>query len=196
MPRRSYRPRSRAVCTSSSSTDGRNVPLRTSSASASKVFWIRSCSWSSSSSARCKTRACAFDANRSYGASRQSNCTLTDSRASASAGPPLNRPPHNRSGGVPSPGLRSSVSAIGPFYRPVALGRDPARQTPPLDEALGQRLVEGVVCVIGREVVVVEGAGTPPSGDDRAATVKDDAHLPRHVPRRVVDERVERVLER
>ena len=34
------------------------------------------------------------------GASRQSNCTLTDSRASASAGPDSNRPPHSRTAGA------------------------------------------------------------------------------------------------
>ena len=76
----------------------------------------RSSSSSSSSPASYSTRACARDASRSYGASRQSNCTLIDSRASASAGPPANRPPHSRVGGVPS---RSPVDRSG-WSRSVA----------------------------------------------------------------------------
>ena len=64
----------------------------------------------SSSPARCSTRACAREARRSYWASRQSNWTLTDSRASASAGPPANRPPHSRT--APPWLLFSSVHAL------------------------------------------------------------------------------------
>ena len=59
---------------------------------------MRASSSSSSRPARCSTRACARELSRSYGASRQSNCTETDSAASASAGPPANRPPHSRMG--------------------------------------------------------------------------------------------------
>ena len=85
------------------------------------------------------TRACARDAARSYGASRQSNCTLTDSRASASAGPPANRPPHrlvtvgrqrcSRSGLLSStPRHGSPASAASPAGRP---GRRPAGSAGP-----------------------------------------------------------------
>ena len=78
---------------------------------------------SSSSPARCSTRACARDASRSYGASRQSKCTLIDSRASASAGPPANRPPHNRVGGG-APVAGSPTVSVPPI-RPSCWSRWP-----------------------------------------------------------------------
>ena len=97
-PSRSSSPRSSAVCTSSSATVGRNDPFAQARSRSSRALSIELSSASVSSPARCSTRACAREARRSYRASRQSNWTLTDSRASASAGPAPNRPPHSRVG--------------------------------------------------------------------------------------------------
>ena len=100
-PSRSSSPRSSAVCTSSSAMVGRKVPSSTASSRSSSAASIDSASSSVSSPARCSILACAREASRSYLASRQSKCTLRDRRASASAGPPSNRPPHNRVAGAP-----------------------------------------------------------------------------------------------
>ena len=74
---------------------------RTAASRSSRAPSIWPSSASSSRPAPCRTRACARDAARSYGASRQSKWTLTDSRASASLGPPPNRPPQSRVGAPP-----------------------------------------------------------------------------------------------
>ncbi len=148
-PSRSSSPRSSAVCTSSSATVGRKLPSSTASSRSSRAASIESASASVSRPARCSIRACARDASRSYLASRQSKCTLSDSRASASAGPPSNRPPHNRVAGPPvgcSPVpicptyLTSSI--VGPgtttlFAWPLACG--PRLQRPDLREPVAPR---------------------------------------------------------
>src|SRR5664279_1210531 len=113
VPSRSRRPRSRAVCTSSSSIVGRNDPFAAAASRSSSADSIRASSSWSSRPAWCSTRACARDASRSYGASRQSNCTLTESRASASAGLAANRPPHSRIGADPAPAGVSVSSGTG-----------------------------------------------------------------------------------
>ena len=129
-PSRSSSPRSSAVCTSSSAMVGRKVPSSTASSRSSSAASIESASSSVSSPARCSIRACAREASRSYLASRQSKCTLSDSRASASAGPPSNRPPHNRVAGAPSaarpfPSVPpiSDSTVIGPGLPPYSLGK-------------------------------------------------------------------------
>src|SRR5579859_8195497 len=114
-PSRSSSPRSSAVCTSSSATVGRKVPSSTAWSRSSSAASIASSSASLSSPARCSTRACPREARRSYLASRQSKWTLSDSLASASAGPAANRPPQSRV----SPVLNSPAS-IPPMYRTSA----------------------------------------------------------------------------
>src|SRR5882757_7180481 len=90
------RPRSRAVWTSSSAGVPRNSPERTAASRSSSAPSSCASSSSVSSVARCSTRAWARDPARSYGASRQSKCTDSDSAASASEGPPAKRPPQSR----------------------------------------------------------------------------------------------------
>ena len=147
------------------------------------------------------TRACAREPARSYGASRQSNWTLTDSRASASAGPPANRPPHRLVRLVPAlfsvrllsstPAIVNVTAASHPTGRPgPAASR--RRQAPELHEALGQRLVEGVAGVVGGHAEVVEAGLGAPAGDHRAAAVQGQPHLAGDVLLGVVDERVQR----
>ena len=96
---RSSRPRSSAVCTSSSSTVGRKRAVadarrrgRRARRASPRARRRRA---GRRRAARGRGRATPA---RSYGASRQSKWTLTDSRASASLGPPANRPPHSRVG--------------------------------------------------------------------------------------------------
>ena len=69
-------------------------------------------------------------------------------------------------------------------------------QAPQLDEALGQRLVERVAGVVGGQAEVVQAGLGAPAGDHRAAAVQGQPHLAGHVLLRVVDERVQRVLQR
>src|SRR5439155_24092560 len=135
------------------------------------------------------------DASRSYGASRQSNCTLMDRRDSASAGPPEKRPPQRRVGGVDSLVTWCSFgrSALQTF---VSCCCDAGRQTPQLDETFCQRLVEGVVRVIGREVVVVERRRAAAAGDNGATAVQRHADLAGHMLRARLDELAESPLER
>ena len=71
-----------------------------------------------------------------------------------------------------------------------------ARQAPELHEALGQGLVEGVAGVVGGHAEVVQAGLGAPAGDDGPAAVQGEPHLAGDVPLGVVDERVERVLER
>lgn len=133
-PRRSSRPRSSAVCTSSSATVGRNSPDLHASSRSSRAPSMRSSSSAVSSPARLSTRACAREPSRSYGASRQSNWTLTESRASASDGPPSNRPPHRRVGALVTeilffpPLCVRSIDRLGGAYR-VSRGPRPPQRT-------------------------------------------------------------------
>ena len=153
-PTRSMRPRSSAVCTSSSPSAGRNAPAATSSPSRSRPSSIAASVASSSSPAACSTRAWARDPAMSCGASRQSKWVDLDRAARASAGPPANRPPHRLTPGRAGRSLRR--------HRPCRRSRpdgDLAGQAPQLDEALGLALVEGVALVVGRQVEVVEAAG-------------------------------------
>src|SRR5207248_2700681 len=145
---------------------------------------------------RCNTRACARDASRSYGASRQSKCTLMDRRDSASAGPPEKRPPHRRVGGVDSLVTWTCSFGRSALQTFVSCGCDAGRQTPQLDETFRQRLVEGVVRVVGREVVVVERRRAAAAGDNSATTVQRHADLTGDVATRVIDEDVQRALQR
>src|SRR5690606_3956785 len=111
-------------------TVGRNAPDRQSRSRSSNASSMRLSSSSVSRPARWSTRACAREAIRSYGASRQSNWTLTDRRVSASAGPPSNLPPHSRIG------LPSSVtyphSHLSPAPCPFSTGDLSAIETAPL----------------------------------------------------------------
>ena len=91
---------------------------------------------------------------------------------------------------------------VGRRFRPLAKrwsrrGGDLRRQPPQLDEALGQRLVEGVAGVVGREVVVVEGLlplRRPVT--DGAAAVQRQPDLAGDMLAGLVDEAVEGALER
>ena len=87
-PTRSINPRSRAVCTSSSSAPGVNAPEATSSARPSNPPCIASSSASSSRPAACSTRACAWDPAMSYGASRQSKWCSPTARPARRPAPP------------------------------------------------------------------------------------------------------------
>ena len=169
-PSRSSRPRSSAVCTSSSSTrragTRRRAPRRRGRPG-------RRASRPSSSSVE-QPGAVQHPGVRPRGrrgrtapaASRSARST--DSAASAVAGPPANRPPHSRVGRRWSltldvlvvattsldahasiPRLRARVTA-GPVRRRGAAAHL-AGQAPQLDEALGQRLVERVAGVVGRQ---------------------------------------------
>ena len=111
-------------------------------------------------------RARATPAGRRARAASRSARTST-ARASASAGPPSKRPPHSRSGrGHSTVQLPAADGARS--RRGGGLGRQP----PELDEALGQRLVEGVPRVVGRQVVVVQRCRAAAAGHDRPAAVQ------------------------
>src|SRR5690554_6503977 len=191
------RPRSSAVCTSSSSSRGPKAPERTSASSRSRASSMPASSASSSRPAWCSTRACAWDPATSTSARRQSNWVDLLSAASAPLGPPANRPPQRlaedsaiglevRRGGQVDP-----VAELGVARRGQLRG-----EAVDLDEALGVRLVERVALVVGREVEVVQARVRAAPRDGRAATVQHHAHLARHVALGVVDEDVEGLLER
>src|SRR3954447_25384334 len=118
---------------------GRNSPEAQAASRSSRAASILPNSSGSSSPAAASTRAWAREAAMSYGASRQSNWTLTDSRARASAGPPENRPPH------------SEVFSVTTLSLPAAGHGRPARSRDapfavfagvagPVGEFLGERL--------------------------------------------------------
>ena len=130
LPSRSSRPRSSAVCTSSSSTVGRNAPEAQAASRSSSAASIRPSSSGSSRPAPARTRACAREPARSYGARRQSNCTLTDSRASASAGPPANRPPQRLVRLVAALFSVRLLSSTSPIIALLAFRRDCGAHSP------------------------------------------------------------------
>src|SRR6478752_4402107 len=215
-PTRSIRPRSSAPCTSSSVTSGPKLPSATSSARLSRPTSRPSRCSSVSSPARDSTRACAFDAATSYGASTQSKCVDLLSAARASDGPSANRPPHSEPSLVlmttPETAPRST------FWRiPLALSRrnvrlgveswcslagevpaggDLRRQAMHMHEALGRRLVERVALVVGREIEVVQRLGAAPAVDRNVPAVQHHPDLARHVLLRLGDERLQRRLQR
>src|SRR5581483_8099255 len=183
-PSRSSRPRSSAVCTSSSATVPVKAPDSTSASSRSSPSSIRVSSSSVSSPALCSTRAWAREPAMSYGASRQSKCTDAESAASASDGPSAKRPPHSRV----SFAMRSALE--------VTLGGDLRRHAVDVDEALGRGLVEGVAGVVRGQVEVVERLPRPPSGDDGPAAVQGHPDVAGDVLVGLVDEAVQGPLER
>src|SRR5215469_8845394 len=215
-PMRSSSPRSSAVCTSSSATVGRKAPLWQSRSRPSSALSSLASSPLSSSPALCSTRACAFDASRSYRASRQSNWTLTDSRASVSAGPDSNRPPHSRTGPVASAPTASSyvVRSACTHKLPslelvlahdlhtsggslaVAVRGDLAWQAPELDEALRELLVKEVAGVVSGQAVVVERERAPAAGNDGLPSLELDPDLAGHVLRRLDHESLKGLPER
>src|SRR5919202_2993933 len=195
-PARSSRPRSSAVCTSSSSGTGTNAPEATSASSRSSAASSPS-SWSAvSRPAACRTRACARDPARSYDASTQSKCTDADRAASAADGPPANRPPQRLTGAAGEPGSSAVTVGSPPAEPRVAGGGQLARQAPQLDEALGERLVERVAGVVGREVEVVQALLAAPARHHGAAAVHGHPDVARHVALGLADERVQRLLQR
>src|SRR5713226_3049112 len=214
-PTRSSSPRSRAVCTSSSPAVGRKLPARHACPRSSSAASRRVISMSVSSPALCSTRACALDASRSYGASRQSNWTLTDSRVSASAGPDSNRPPQSL---IEAPGLIAEPASLSATALPprawswligsagsipglagrpaVRAGRDLAGQAPELDEAPGQVLVEDVTGVIGGQPVVVQPGRAAAAGDHCPAAVQAEPDVAGDMPGRLVHEGLKRAAQR
>ena len=148
-PTRSSRPRSRAVCTSSSARSGREGAGRARRRPAGRGR-------RASRPARRRSSSPAAVQHPGVGARagdvvrREPPVEVgrtRDSAASASAGPPANRPPQRLQ--VASVRLGASVQAS--LARLTGLGRRASRlaaillgQAPQLDEALGQRLVEGV----------------------------------------------------
>src|SRR5690625_198599 len=192
------RPRSRAVCTSSSSGCGANAPETTSASSRSSASSMPASSVSSSRPAVASARACAREPAMSCRASRQSNWVERDSSVRASAGPPEKRPPHRLRG--------PSVIAALEGCRPVEVDRVAELGVPgggelgghpeDLDEALGVGLVEGVPGVVGGEVEVVQARRAAPAGDHGAAAVHEQADVTGDVALGVLDEHVEGALER
>src|SRR4051794_41888114 len=106
---------------------GRNSPDAQAASRSSRAASIRPSSSGSSSPARARTRAWAREPAMSYGASRQSNWTLTDSRASASAGPPANRPPQSRVGA--DEGDEDEVATRPSFHTTINTDLKPPEQT-------------------------------------------------------------------
>src|SRR5699024_6273513 len=185
-PTRSISPRSSAVCTSSSSTEGLNMPAWTSAANCCRPASIASSSSSSSRPARCNTLACAREPAMSNRASRQSNCVDRDSSAKASAGSRPNRPPHRLVG------FGSSPSSMLLLTHGSHLRREPVQ----LDETLCVGLVEGVTGVISREAEVVQALLGTAAGDRGASTVQRHPDVTGDVLVAVLDERVQRAFER
>ena len=181
VPRRSSRPRSSAVCTSSSATVGPEVARPRTAASGRPARRASRCELvvvEQAGAGAAPGRARARPAGRT-GASRQSKCTLTDSAASASDGPPSNRPPHSgrRLAACSSsrcsspwrlPAVRTSFRLAGRrFGRARSCSAGPtARRSP------WPGLVERVAGVVGRELEVVQRRAAAPAGDDGAAAVQ------------------------
>src|SRR5699024_3363151 len=123
--------------------------------------------------------------------------------ASASAGPPLNRPPQRLSEGEDSSATGGSVvgevagaQVHGVAELLVARGRELGGQAEELDEAAGVRLVEAVALVVGGEVEVVQAGLAAAAGHGGAAAVQAEADVAAHVLLGVLDEGVEGVLQR
>ena len=100
---------------------------RTRASSASSPASSPSSSSSSSRPAACRTRACAREPARSYGASRQSKWVELRQRRERGAGPPANRPPQS---------LPASFGAVRISRSPDSMRR--ASRAPSLVVALGR----------------------------------------------------------
>src|SRR5690606_3481061 len=197
-PARSMRRRSGAVWTSSSSGGGAKAPETTSASSRSSASSIPPRSVSSSRPAAASARAWAREPAMSCRARRQSKWVERDSSVRASAGPPLNRPPHRLSGASPMVGR---LEGAGAHVHGVAEGGVPGRgelgrHAVDLDEALGVGLVEGVARVVGREVEAGQAGVACATGGHGAAAVEEEADVAGDVALGVGDEGVERALER
>ena len=93
-PSFSVKPRSKALCISSSESMATKLPEATSAESSVRASAIALASLESISPLFCRIAQCAFDERRSYGAKRQSKCTLLDRAKTDSSAPCANRPPH------------------------------------------------------------------------------------------------------
>ena len=170
---------------------GRTPRCATSASRSSSAPSIAASSSSSSSPARCSTRACARDAAQvvrrqppvEVHRQRQRRQRLGGSgREPAAPQPGCRRPiPLPRSARVTGPPRRSRRAAI-------RLGRPHS-----CDEALGQRLVEGVAGVVGGQAEVVQRLLAAPARDDRPAAVQRHPDVAGDVLVGVVDEAVQRV---
>ena len=200
-PTRSIRPRSSAPCTSSSVTSGPKLPSATSSPRLSSPASRPSRCSSVSSPARNSTRAWAFDAVTSYGASTQSKWVDLLSAASASDGPSANRPPHSEPSLVLTCPHRAEIDVLaihshlrrkwlGVTRGPV--GGDLGRQAVHVHEALRRRLVEGVALVVGGQVEVVQRFRAAAAVDRDVPAVQHHPDLAGHVLLGLGDERLQR----
>src|SRR5450830_446380 len=206
-PARSMRPRSRAVWTSSSSGAGRKAPDATSARSRSSASTIPASSPSSSRPAPWSTCACAIEPAMSCPARRQSKCVDFDSAASASAGPPENRPPHRLTRPAAAPAGTAPADSgtddptgvaeiLGVAEPHIPRGGQLRRQAIDLDEAAGGRLVERVAGVVRREVEVVQARVAAPTRHGGPSAVQHDPDVTRDVALGVRDEDVKGLLQR
>src|SRR5690625_492979 len=120
-------------------------------------------------------------------AKRQSKCVDFDKAASASAGPPLKRPPHRL--------VRFSLTRITTQIN-SALRGDLGRQAEQVNESLGERLIERVALVICCEVVAVKARIRLTAVYNCATTMQNHANIAGHVLLRLVNEAVKSVLQR
>ena len=192
-PSRSIRPRSSAVCTSSSSASARSDPAATS---AVELVERRRASRPSSSSVEqagpvqhpgvgpgCRPGRRAPAASRSG-----PRPTAPPAPSDGPAGEPA--APQPRVGARVRRSARRA-SAAGRACAAILLGR-PHSSTKPL----ARRLVEGVARVVGRQVEVVQRRLAAPAGHHGPAAVQRHPDVAGHVLVGVVDEAVQRPLER
>src|SRR5882757_4852870 len=196
-PTRSINPRSSAPCTSSSDGNGPKLPSATSSPRLSRPASSPSRCSSVSRPARCSTRSKWVDLL---------------SAASASEGPVANRPPHRDPSLVlTSTHLRERAqtrvqtrrvarkharSRGGSRVGQVPPRGDLARQAVNVHEALRAGLIVGIALVVGGEVEVVQRFRASAPIYRNVAAVQHHPDLSGDVLLRVVDEGLERALQR
>src|SRR5690606_18846019 len=180
--------RSIAVWMSSSVGSNSKTPVRSSSSTRSSAARTTPASSSVRTPARARPRTCARLPARSSAASRRSKPRLTVKASSSSDGPSSNRPCQ-----------RVLIRRPRPDSPPVAaLHRGPGLdvQAPQADEADAVLVAEPVAAVVGRERVVVEAVVAPATRHLARARRQVQAHVPGDEALALVDEGVERLLER
>src|SRR6266480_3429069 len=183
-PARSVTRRSMAVWMSSSVGTNTNVPSASSLWTVSSAVVTAATSSSVSTPTWPSMATCARDPSMSSPARRRSKSRLLVNASSSSAGPSAKRPCQS------GRGSRSLIRLS--FLGGSLLARHRLdAEAPEPHEPGGVLVAESVLGGVGRELVVVQPVLGATAGDEAAARLEAESHLPRHRRLRCTHERVE-----
>src|SRR2546429_2773318 len=184
-PARSVTRRSMAVWMSSSVGTNTNVPSASSLWTVSSAVVTAATSSSVSRPTWPSMATCARDPSMSSPARRRAKSRLLVNASSSSAGPSAKRPCQS------GRGSRSLIRLS--FLGGSLLARHRLdAEAPEPHEPGGVLVAESVIGGVGRELVVVQPVLGATAGDEAAARLEAESHLPRHLRLRCTHEGVER----